>query len=519
MHTINLWDDFHKLHVIRQLRRIIGSWWKIQLNFTDQKGYLRGVEKGRFFSPLHKSCQLITKGQKGFEGCMGTVKSTSYTAKHKNQTRVGFCHVGFSTLVVPLYIEQQFLGTVFADGFILESSEKEQKKTVANYLSEQGFNEPSIEEMIHEIPVLQDKDLDLLKVLISTITEELISVENERREQKEELSRLQKQLTQRFSFGSIIGQSPSMVSLYEMIEKVSSSEATVLIQGENGTGKELVAKSIHYGSSRKEQPFVVVNCGALSESLLESELFGHVKGAFTGADRDKKGLFETAHEGTIFLDEVGDTPLVMQVKLLRVLQDGSYTPVGSAKTKYSRARVLCATNKNLEEMISAKEFRQDLYYRLNVIPLVIDPLRDKKEDIPILVDHFLKKLCEKNRVSLKKASPSCLQNFLDYSWPGNIRELENELERLIILSGKDKLLDSSLLSKKFIGSQQGVRRAKDSLYGSLKSALDDLEAEIIAEGLRRLEGNKTKLAKELGISRTSLIAKVSKYSLEKKTGS
>jgi transcriptional regulator with PAS, ATPase and Fis domain len=288
------------------------------------------------------------------------------------------------------------------------------------------------------------------------------------------------------------------------------------VNGENGTGKELIAKAIHYNSSRKDMPFVTVNCSAFNENLLDSELFGHMKGSFTGANRDKKGLFEVAHRGTLFLDEIGDMSPTMQVKLLRVLQEGTLTPVGSTDQKKVDVRVLAATNKNLKEMIEEGTFREDLYYRINVINLVVPPLRDRKEDIPVLLDHFLSRGCKEKEIPLKQLSKRSLEKIYDYPWPGNIRELENEVERLIVLAGDDKMIGPEILSARIRDHGENSKVQGVRVAGKLKDALEELEMTMIKEGLKRTGWNKSRLAKELGISRAGLIMKVEKYGLDKR---
>ena len=243
----------------------------------------------------------------------------------------------------------------------------------------------------------------------------------------------------RYHFGNIIGQSPKMEALYDLLEKVSPTKTNILVTGESGTGKELVAKAIHYNSPRKEKPFVTLNCGAIPESLIESELFGHMKGAFTDAIAMKKGLFEVADEGTIFLDEISDLPLLMQVKLLRVLQDKEFKRVGGTEDIRVDIRIISATNKDLEEAVKEKLFREDLFYRLNVIQLKLAPLRERKEDIPLLANHFLKKYSEELNKNIIKISPEVLQILLHYDYPGNVRELQNIIERAVALESDQEL--------------------------------------------------------------------------------
>ncbi|MEO0336510.1 MAG: sigma 54-interacting transcriptional regulator, partial [Pseudomonadota bacterium] len=264
---------------------------------------------------------------------------------------------------------------------------------------------------------------------------------------------------------------------------------------------------------------VIQNCSAFNDNLLESELFGHMKGSFTGAIRDKKGLFEMADKGTFFLDEIGDTSPTMQVKLLRVLQEGTFIPVGAIEPKRVDVRVVAATNRNLKEMVEQGTFREDLYYRLNVINIRVPPLRERKEDIPILAEFFINKALEdtSNTAEGKKMlTKRGLEKLYDYQWPGNVRELQNEMERLIVLAGPESKITADMLSPKIIDASEKGKVQGARVHGKLKDALEELEREMIKEGLRRTGWNKSKLAKELGISRAGLIMKVEKYGLDKR---
>jgi two-component system response regulator HupR/HoxA len=268
---------------------------------------------------------------------------------------------------------------------------------------------------------------------------------------------------------------------------------------------------------------MAVNCSAFNDNLLDSELFGHVKGSFTGAVKDKKGVFEVANGGTLFLDEIGDTSPSMQVKLLRILQEGTYMPVGATTPKKVNVRVIAATNKPLKEMIAKGEFREDLYYRINVINVALPNLRERQEDIPILMDFFIQKRCEEAGLPLKTFSKKCLEKMLDHTWPGNVRELQNEVERLVVLAGEEKMITPDMLSARICesgevhptGGAHGFLKGVNTT-GSLKEALEELEILMIREGLKRCGFNKSKLAKELGISRAGLIMKVEKYGLDKR---
>ncbi len=324
-----------------------------------------------------------------------------------------------------------------------------------------------------------------------------------------ENSRLRQVIGQRLSFDRLVGKSPSMQQLYSLIEKVASSNANILITGESGTGKELVARAIHRNSSRGEQPFVAVNCGAIPENLLESELFGHEKGSFTGAVTSKQGMFEVAEGGTLFLDEVGELPIAMQVKLLRVLQEKQLRRVGGTQDINLDVRVLAATNSNLDDAVNAGAFRRDLYYRLNVIHLHIPPLRERKEDLPLLINTFCQTLAPKRDVQI---STTLMRRLLDYDWPGNVRELENVIERCLILEDGELLtevgLPPHLLDDKFADSVVSCTIPEEGL--DLDEYIAAVEKRIIMQALERCNGVRKHAAKLLKISFRSL-----RYRLEK----
>jgi transcriptional regulator with PAS, ATPase and Fis domain len=313
-------------------------------------------------------------------------------------------------------------------------------------------------------------------------------------------------------YAGIIGAAPSMVELYSLLDRVSPSDSTVLIQGENGTGKELVARAIHDRSPRREQRFVVTNCSAFNDNLLDSELFGHKRGAFTGAVADKAGLFEIADLGTFFLDEIGDMSPALQVKVLRVIQEGTFNRVGDTDMRKVDVRIIAATNRDLAAMVAAGTFREDLFYRINVINVTLPALRDRREDVPLLIDYFVGRHRRNGRP--KRLTPECQTQMLAYSWPGNVRELENEIERLVVLAGDSPAIDASLLSPR-IRQFTPVEVEPTYDHGSLPAAVEALERKMIGAAIRRHGGNKTRAAEELKVSRRNLIRLVQKYQLEK----
>jgi Nif-specific regulatory protein len=313
-------------------------------------------------------------------------------------------------------------------------------------------------------------------------------------------------------FENIIGEADSMKQVLAQLEKVIDTRATVCIEGETGTGKELVASAVHYQSRRADKMFVAQNCAALPENLLESELFGHKKGAFTSADSDKKGLFEIADGGTLFLDEIGEMPLSLQAKLLRTLQEGTIRPVGATSEKSIDVRIICATNRDLEAEVQKGAFRQDLYYRLMVFPIRLPPLRDRREDIPVLADHFMRRYCTEYHRAIAGISQEALDALCSYHWPGNIRELENEVQRLVIQSENGAWIEVDHLSPQIRKVEGTIARIAPK-KGTLKEMMDQLERWLLAEALREHGNNKTKTAQVLGITREGLHKKLAKFGM------
>ena len=314
----------------------------------------------------------------------------------------------------------------------------------------------------------------------------------------------------KIKFDNIIGDSPAMKAVLSQLERVIDTRATVCVEGETGTGKELIAAAVHHQSGRADKMFVAQNCAALPENLLESELFGHKRGAFTSADSDKKGLFEIADGGTLFLDEMGEMPLSLQAKLLRVLQEGTIRPVGATTEKQVDVRILCATNRDLAAEVEKGRFRQDLYYRLMVFPIKLPPLRERREDIPQLAAHFLKRYAEEYRVELPGFTQDALDALSSYNWPGNIRELENEIQRLVIQAETGHWIEVTDLSPRLRKIEGTVTRIAPK-QGTLKEMMDQVERWLITEALRDHGNNKTKTAVTLGITREGLHKKLAKF--------
>jgi two-component system response regulator GlrR len=328
----------------------------------------------------------------------------------------------------------------------------------------------------------------------------------ENRRLTSEVQRLKGLLSERYEFTNIVAKSEKMQKLLEAVAQIAKIDSTVYIDGESGTGKELIAKAIHLASERKNKPFVAINCAAIPEALLESKLFGHEKGAFTGAIRSTKGLFAQAHEGTIFLDEIGDMSLAIQAKLLRVLQERQFYPVGSEKLMEVDVRVIVATNKDLEDQVKQGLFREDLFYRIHVIPLHLPPLRERKEDIPPLVDHFLKKFNQQMKKEVKGLSPSALQRLMLHDWPGNARELENTIEYAVAMTQREILTDEYILQTKEILPNEPLK--------TLKESRDDFEKSYLIHLLEICKGNVSQAAKMAGKYRADFYDLLKKHGLK-----
>lgn len=355
--------------------------------------------------------------------------------------------------------------------------------------------------------LIKPLDFDALKeTLKKAIEHSRLGVENRE---------LRRQFSEENASTEIIGRSPAITSMLSMIRTVAPTEATVLITGESGTGKELVARALHAQSLRKDEPLVTVNCAALAETLLESELFGHEKGAFTGADKRREGRFKQADRGTLFLDEIGEMPIGVQAKLLRALQQGEIQRVGSDKSEHVDVRVIAATNRDLRKEVEERHFREDLYFRLNVISLEVPPLRLRKEDIPLLAAHFLSHYAERNHKNVKGFSAQCMDMLLHYDWPGNVRELQNAVERAVILCTGEYVTGPELpvnIAKLAAEAMPKSSEVSSSLAGL---PLEEVERRAIEETLRETGDNKSAAARKLGITRATLHKKLRKYGSDK----
>jgi Nif-specific regulatory protein len=380
-------------------------------------------------------------------------------------------------------------------------------------LGNEAIGALSADRLFAEAVALKE-DVRLMSIIASMIAQAVRlrqSAQAERQRLMEENLRLQEQLKDRFRPANIIGNAKTMQVVYDLIAQVARSDTTVLLRGESGVGKELVAHAVHYNSARAAKPFIKVNCAALTETLIESELFGHEKGAFTGAIAQRKGRFELAHGGTIFLDEIGDLSAATQIRLLRVLQEKEFERVGGNETIKTDARVIAATNRDLEAMVEQGKFRQDLYYRLNVFPIHIPPLRDRKTDIPLLADFFVEKYSKLHHKSIKRISTPAIDMLMSYHWPGNVRELENCIERSVLITNDDVIHGHHLPPTLQTAEATGTAPA-----GNLLAAICRLEREVILDALKSSRGNMAKAARALGISERLIGLRVRKHGIDPK---
>ncbi|MGI5863956.1 MAG: sigma 54-interacting transcriptional regulator [Myxococcales bacterium] len=517
------YEKYQSLHTIIMLKDVIRKWWRVELSFADKNGLILDRREGTPMPPQNDFCRLSLFCKEGNRRCTQSVRVLLEKFKASKKLRSCMfheCHLGFSIIGAPLYLGGEYEGSIFVEGFLRQQPSEREFQTLKTKITQLNNGATDLERALQRAPMMSQPEIDKLSDLLEFAVNEIANFEAEMSKREEHIQTLSDELSERYRFENIVGRSAPMQEVFRLLEKVCQSESTVLINGESGTGKELVARAIHFNGPRKDKPFVVQNCSAFNDNLLESALFGHVKGSFTGAVRDKKGLFEVADNGTFFLDEVGDMSPALQVKLLRVLQEGTFIPVGGTQPKEVDVRVIAATHKDLAKLVEKGEFREDLFYRINVIRIQVPPLRERRDDLPMLIDHFMRKHARPG-MKCRALSPEALQVMEGYAWPGNIRELENEIERLLVLGSDCELLPADLLSSRIREGSRGATRMSVALEaaGRLRQAVEQLEREMIYQGLVRTQGNRSQLARELGISRSNLLLKIEKYDLGSVGGS
>jgi two-component system response regulator HupR/HoxA len=527
--------QFNDVPTIRAIRDLVRRWWGLELAFADERGYVLDHADGKVVPSDNEFCRQALFSKEGFRRCNDSVKLVRDRLRGTKRRNVVVhqCHLGFDVVAAPIQLEGRLVGFLFTGGSFHEEPNQADKqdllRKVRELIGADRADGKTLEESLPAVPRMTPVELEHLCDLIELGAQEVMDVyrERSRREHAGEARAgnhtgdgAARGEPQPGRFRELVGHSAAMQQVFQLLDKIARSESTVLIHGESGTGKELIARAIHYHGPRAKKAFVVQNCSAFNDNLLESALFGHVRGAFTGAVKDQKGLFEVADGGTFFLDEVGDMSPALQVKLLRVLQEGTLTPVGATKPVKVDVRIIAASHKELSKMVERGEFREDLYYRINVLKMVVPPLRDRIEDMPLLVEHFLHKHYHGTGAP-PRLSPEAMTGLAGYRWPGNIRELENEIERLMVLGADEEELPLGLLSQRVReASPETTPQSRPSWrferMGTLREVVETVEAEVIAQGLIRTHWNKSQLAKELGISRSNLIQKCNYYGLDRK---
>jgi len=468
-------DDLPDVMIARDLLR---RWWGLELGLAEASG-------GGYVRTSHAVCETIAGAAPA--ACAGMMSdiAAGFTAAQR-QPVVRRCHAGLLVVAAPVWGPHGLDGVVYASG----------SRPAAQSLADSAMGLAAIvgspdeaAAMAESLPALDDADLARVRDLVASGA---AAVERAR-------PAVVAPTTFSHPFTEIVGEAAAVRDVVKLLGKVVKSEATVLIHGESGTGKELIARAIHYHGSRAKKPFVVQNCSAFNDNLLESALFGHVRGAFTGAVKDQPGLFQVADGGTFFLDEIGDMSAALQVKLLRVLQESTFTPVGGTKPVRVDVRIIAASHKDLTAMVASRQFREDLYYRVNVLKITVPPLRDRVSDIPRLAQFFVAKHWRTAKGAEATAAPrlsqGALARLVAYPWPGNIRELENEIERMLVLAGDATELTGSMVSARVAGGAHSVARA-------LRDVIATAEADAIVAALGRHSGDRDCAAQDLGISRS-----------------
>jgi two-component system response regulator HupR/HoxA len=499
-----------ELGAVARVRELLGRRWQLGLGHADARG--RAVVAPRGPRALPTLCSAIQGCDPGVRACQATAQETVQRLREgaaEARPVVITCHAGLRELAMPVCVDGERVGVLLCGGFAPAAEAHATLEVADRRTAPFGLEQPVYAAARAGQPRLSEAEIELVGELLALAASEIAGHVRARGLGP----RPHADAGERTRYAEIIGRSGPMQELYQLLDRVVPSDATVLIQGENGTGKELVARAIHEHSPRRKRRFVVTNCSAFNDNLLDSELFGHVKGAFTGAVADKQGLFEVADQGTFFLDEIGDMSPALQVKVLRVLQEGTFTRVGDTEMRQVDVRIIAATNRDLRAMVAAGAFREDLYYRVNVINLYIPPLRERPGDVEVLVEHFLAKH-RRGALPAKKLAAACLARLLAYTWPGNVRELENEIERLVVFAGDEALIPEELLSRRIRAPEPGCMAAPCDNGHSLPRAVGELERRMIVESLQRNDWNKTRAAAELEISRRNLIRLVQKYGLE-----
>lgn len=507
------WKNIVESHVIRIFRKTCYEWWGIDIQFYDEYGNHRNANIS-FQNPV---CNLLHSMPKGLNHCLQTYRKHLKKFRKKQGPFFCQCFAGFQGFAVPILVKQKYVGAMIGTGICIFEKDDSLQKKYKETLGELGFDHMELDSCYERLKTLDQHKKEYLVDFMKIVAED-VAVYYELLQEKDEDTKRQSLLLEgvyKEKYKGIIGTSPAMKRVFDTLELIERSESPVLIEGESGTGKELIAAAIHYNSPRKERLFVIQNCSAFSDTLLNSELFGHEKGSFTGAVSEKKGLFEIADKGTLFLDEIGDMQKDIQAKLLRVLEDGSFYRVGGTEQRKVNVRIIAATNKRLKELVERGEFRKDLFYRINTIHVTLPPLRERNEDIGGLIDYFLDYYAISCNGGIKEIHPSAREHLQAYHWPGNVRELKNLMERLVLLSGTSKTIEVRHIPREILGDRHpGLPVHDHAKPAKLADAIKAIEKTMVCEELKKSNWNKTYAAMALGISRASLNNKIAEFNIQ-----
>ncbi|MEZ4846381.1 MAG: sigma 54-interacting transcriptional regulator [Bdellovibrionota bacterium] len=522
------WDQVKKLRVTRKINEALGDLGIHAVYITPSNrrkdarkkylGYgpkkmLVHAEKVFFAGKDSQFVQMLTKYQDAFEqyreNCADIIEEALETKDIiKKEDSFGLTQVAIS-----IYAGKEIVGVIRCGNFVNGKLDDLIIAKILENLSHYKMTSRDVEQEVRHLQFFSSEKVAVVTNLLQMMAQEIGGYLEETLKESVQTPEMGQH-----NFDGLISKSPSILEILRQIRLIGASGSSVIIYGESGTGKELIANLIHKNSKRADQPFVTINCAALTETLLEAELFGYKKGAFTGAIADKKGLFEVADNGTVFLDEVGEMSLSLQVKILRLIQEGTFMRVGDTQTRQVDVRVISATHRDLRKFIELGKFREDLYYRLAVVELTLPPLRDRTDDIPLLANHFLQEFTQKTGKSGIKLSSEVSKTFFEYFWPGNVRELRNEIERIVALSASDSLIRSQDLSKKFFYETypENIQVSEEEGEGFIKKLVDDFERSLLSKYLQKHKWNKTKVARLCGITRQGLNKKISKYRLDRR---
>ncbi|MFH1231000.1 MAG: sigma 54-interacting transcriptional regulator, partial [Planctomycetota bacterium] len=427
------------------------------------------------------------KTEEGKRRCVELGKQVSNRLSTTLKTDICTCYAGLIEVVIPIIVHGKYCGCIgLSGGLLLHKPNETEWQEIAERVKDTGVDLEQLKKAYFDITPISNELFEVMLKLTNVIVEEVVKTVIETEEHTKRISELEKALYEKYQFANIIGRSKPMREVYKLLDKAITVNYPVVIQGETGTGKELVARAIHYNSPRKDKPFITQNCASLSETLLESELFGHIKGAFTGAISDKQGLFEQSNHGTFFLDEIGDMSLGMQSKLLRVIEDGEIRRVGDDKIIKVDVRIISATNKDLKVLIQQDKFREDLYYRLQGFNIHLPPLRERKEDIPLLINHFSRTI-QQDKGKKLEIDNEALRLLMDYDWPGNVRELNSEIQRVVTLA--EKIITPDLLSQEIKNPISKTTSSPPFRRNSFEMAPDGIWKDFKGNGLEEIMDN------------------------------